>query len=514
MQESLLKDETLTHKLISKWWWMYLFAILGMPLGYIIRVLISNDLSVWEVGIIYWLISLIWLLSILSSLWLNQQALVYFLPKYYVDKNSNSVTTIYSAVRYINLFMTVLFTVSMILFIEFYGSSYIDYPGIETILYIFLGYFIITNLSNPLKWVFKAFQDVFAPKFSEFIKQGTITITALIIFILWVWTLYSYALWFLIWNIVLLILLIFFFRRKYASEMCIWVFQWEWSIFRKLLNFWLHGLIAANALMIIHNIDMQMLLVISGTEDAWYYTNYMSLIGIVAFLLTPLISLLFPIITELHSKWNIEKLRLLQDFFYKYILIFTLSVVVLLWVFWEVLWVVLYGEDFLMSGTLLQYLAVFWIFQIIFTINFAILMGIWRIKERTQILVWTLILNIILNLILIPLYWALWAWLATGVSWVVIALSSFYYVHTHLRVNFNWRFYIKNIFIISLIWVSYYIIWNDIFILENTFRFVNLIYLLTLWWLAYLILSLSNLWEIKMLLKELKSFRNIKKHSD
>ncbi|MCH8519034.1 flippase [Candidatus Gracilibacteria bacterium] len=507
MQESLLKDETLAHKLISKGSWMYLFALLGLPLGYAIRVIISNDLSVGEVGIIYGLISLMGLISILSSLGLNQQALVYFLPKYYLEHNKDYVTTIYKTVQYINIFMTLLVSVCMIFFIEYLGSSYIDYPGIEAILYIFLVFFVFTNLSHPLKGVYQAFQNVFTLKFSEFIKQSIITLCVAAIFIFSVGSVFLYSVAFVIGNIVFLLLLYYFYTKKYASEIHVGNFVRERSLFTKLIHFGLHGLIAANAMMIIHNIDMQMLLILSDTENAGYYTNYMSLIGIATLLLTPIISLLFPIISELYSKGNTEKLGLLQDFFYKYILIFTLSVVVLLGVFGEVLGVVLYGQDFLYSGTLLQYLAVFGIFKVIFAINFAILMGIGHIKKRTNILIGVLILNIVLNIILIPLYGALGAGLATGISWTLMALASFYYVYQHLPIHFDWVFYIKNTCIIGVLGVIYSLFHTDIFVLENTYRYTNLAYLLVLGFVTYLILSLCNLKEIKNIFRELKRFR-------
>ena len=49
MTKEILKDETLSEKFIKKGFWLYLFAFLIAPSGYIIRLLISNDLSVAEV---------------------------------------------------------------------------------------------------------------------------------------------------------------------------------------------------------------------------------------------------------------------------------------------------------------------------------------------------------------------------------------------------------------------------------------------------------------------------------
>jgi len=448
MQESLLKDETLAHKLISKWSWMYLFALLWLPLGYAIRVIISNDLSVWEVGIIYWLLSLIGLLGVFSSLGLSWWTLVYFLPKYYVENNKDFVTTIYTVVRYLNICMTLIFALLIHFFIKNYGNIYINHPEIEKILYLFLAVFIVMNLANPIRWIFDTFQNVFVPQLWWFISQLTVASIILWVYMFWVWSIFNYSIAFLVGNTILLIILYVFYIKKYHSEISAWKFVRNTLLYKNLITFWLNALIASNAMIIISSVDMQMLLVLSDSANAWYYTNYMSLAVIIWFFIGPILWIIFPIISELSSKKNIKKLSLMQDFLYKYFVFFALSIWVLLVVFWEVISVILFWEDFLYSGTLLRYLWIFWVFQIIFSINLSILAWIWKLNISRNILIFTMILNIILNSILIPSLWALWAGIATVISWVIIALSSFYYVNKSTKINFDWVFYIKNTMII------------------------------------------------------------------
>jgi hypothetical protein len=49
MQKNILQEETLTHKLISKGFRAYLFVIFVAPLGYLIRLVASNTLSVSDI---------------------------------------------------------------------------------------------------------------------------------------------------------------------------------------------------------------------------------------------------------------------------------------------------------------------------------------------------------------------------------------------------------------------------------------------------------------------------------
>lgn len=56
---NLFKEETLTEKLVKKWFWIYLFSFLIAPSWYIIRIIVSNDLSVSDVWLLYSIISFI-----------------------------------------------------------------------------------------------------------------------------------------------------------------------------------------------------------------------------------------------------------------------------------------------------------------------------------------------------------------------------------------------------------------------------------------------------------------------
>jgi O-antigen/teichoic acid export membrane protein len=90
----LLQEEALGAKLIKKGSRGYFFMILIAPVGYIIKVLVSNALSVEEIGIFYSVLGLIVLLSSYNDLGLTE-ALMYFLPNYWIEKKYNEFKTIW-----------------------------------------------------------------------------------------------------------------------------------------------------------------------------------------------------------------------------------------------------------------------------------------------------------------------------------------------------------------------------------------------------------------------------------
>lgn len=82
----LNSSESLAEKFIRRGFWLYLFSFLIGPLGYIVKIILSADLSVEEIGLLYGILSLVGLLSVYHDLGLTE-SLNFFLPKFIVQKD-------------------------------------------------------------------------------------------------------------------------------------------------------------------------------------------------------------------------------------------------------------------------------------------------------------------------------------------------------------------------------------------------------------------------------------------
>ena len=111
---------------------------------------------------------------------------------------------------------------------------------------------------------------------------------------------------------------------------------------------------------------------------------------------------------------------------------------------------VLFGLKFTMSGIILQYSAFFIVCNFLLQINFQILAGVGRIKERVKILGVGLIFNVILNLILIHLYGVVGSALAVGLSWIPLWYLSDRSTRMYSN-GFDFIFFIKNLILTIII---------------------------------------------------------------
>ena len=82
----------------------------------------------------------------------------------------------------------------------------------------------------------------------------------------------------------------------------------------------------ANVGSLLGQIDQQMVVNFLGAKEAGYYSILLSLFAAYSIIISPLLGFLFPVVTELQTKQDIQKLTLLQNIFYKYFSVFALSI--------------------------------------------------------------------------------------------------------------------------------------------------------------------------------------------
>ena len=253
---------------------------------------------------------------------------------------------------------------------------------------------------------------------------------------------------------------------------------------------------------------MQMVIYLLGTEWAWYYTNYLSIIWIPFLLIWPIFSLLFPVFSELSAKNETEKIKMTKWIFFKIFIWIWIAFNILMFVLAKNITYTLFWEKFLMSWIILQYSVLFLIFNYLLQINFNILAGIWRIKTRVKILWIALIFNFFANLFFIQKIWVQGAALATWLWWVLIFLLSEIALWKNFRVKIDLKFLFKNIFFMWWMWGILFFYNEKIFwIFWEIFRLWNFWMIFLIWIIWFGIFSVLNFKEGKIFWWEVKKLR-------
>ncbi len=455
--------KTLSEKLFKKGFWLYLFSLMIAPLSYIIKIVLSTQLSTEELWVIYWIISLVTILWSFNDFWVTE-SLKHFIPSYTAKQKYNKIKSMIAYSFLMQLITSLIIASIFYFWSEIIALKYFESEMASTSIKIFSLFFIWINLfqiiSTFLMWV----QDTFWSKLVDFVRLFfSLTFISIITFLdmwnlviySWAWIVWLYT-WILFWSIV-------FFIKYYLPYMKNEKIIWNKELFKKVFKYALLVFLWAQAWTLLSQIDMQMIILLLWSADAWYYTVYLSIITIPFLIITPIFQLLLPLFSELYFENKIEKIKKLKDLLYK--LFVTIWIFTSLFFFtfsWEISHI-LFWKSYTLSWEIIKYSIPFLIFNFLLQINFNILASIWKVSSRVKIMSIAIIFNVIFNLFFIKWIWLYWAALATWMWWLLIRILTEIDLWQEYKTNFNYRFIWKNLTSMWLLWIISYSLAGSLF---------------------------------------------------
>ena len=464
----LLQDETLSQKLIKKGFWLYLFSYLVAPAGYLVRLLISNspEVSVEDVGVLYSIISLVTFLNVYNDLGLTE-SLQYFLPKFWIRKEYNHIKTSIWLSLGAQILTSLLIVWGLLLGNERLANNYFHSEQAETILQYFCIYFLGINLFQTLQSIFIAFQKTFEYQVIDFVKMRSIVWFTAFCFFSGRQSIERYSLNWLIGLWIWLVLGSVIYFRKYRAPLMQGKFERDKPMLRDYSRYALWAFIWANVGNLFGQIIQQMVIYFLGAEAAGYYANFLSLFLIGNMLFAPIMTLLFPLVSELIEKKDKQKVWILCSFFYSYLSIGILIFSAFMMLFSKEITTLLFGEKFLASGNLLWWFSLFQIFGICAGFNFSLLAGLGKNFVKVISRWSSIVVVILLWLYWLKIYWMRFAGLIYILGNLILWLSSWYFVLQEIKLHLDLKFITINIFALTLLIWGLYLIkirvwWGDI----------------------------------------------------
>ena len=497
------QHKTLSEKFLKKGFWLYLFSFIIAPIGYVIKIIISGELSVSEVGILYGIISLITMISAYNDLGMTQSTL-YFIPRYVSEKRYDKVKSIlaYSLITQVVTWLSI--ALFFFFWADYIANNYFESSVAVWSLKIFAFFFLWINIFQILASFFMAIQNTFLSKAIEFIRILFSLFSVIIILFLDLWNLINYSYTWLVWLYLWIIFALIFYYKNYhnkylKNEKIIW----SKKLFNNIFKYSIVSFLWAQWATILSQIDMQMIIILLWTTDAWYYTNYLTLMSMAFVVLIPIFNVLPSIFSELDSKKEYIKIQNIKTFFNKFFIIVWFLLSIVFFIYNKEIAYIFFWEKFIVSWEIIRYSILFLVFNILLQINFHLLWWIWKVKERTKIIYLAIILNIITNYILIKNLWVYWAALATWIGWLFIWIISEFKIDKKYRWIVDYVFLFKNIAIFSVIWL---LINNYLSFSYTSFSKIELFWIISLIWFSIFALFLTlNLKDTKQLISNIKN---------
>lgn len=163
-----------------------------------------------------------------------------------------------------------------------------------------------------------------------------------------------------------------------------------------------------------------------------------------------------------------------------------------------------FGTKFAESGRILSWSAPFLIFNFLLQINFQIMAGTGKIRERLRILLVGLAFNVPLNIVLIPAFGASGSALAVGLSWIPLWYLSNAKCAEY-PVRFDWAYFARNLAVLVPLSFSLYLLRNSWSPAGLSERAESVFWLGTACLVHIIGFVLANLSEMKEIVSEIRS---------
>jgi len=417
---------------------------IAMPLGYVLRIIYAKKLPLEEFGLIYAIIGLFFLISIFNDLGFTE-TIKYYATKFYEKKNYSD----FKGTFYFALIMQAgtALIISAIFYVisPWLATSYFKSDIALKTLRLFIPYFILYNIVSPFSNIIIATHTYYSVRLTELIKSAGLIIFSLPLIFMTNFQNSNYIA--LTWGAIYFLILIIFLLKtnKKFREFKKVKINLSFKLFKKLLKYSKYVVLSSGAFFLLSRMDIFFLTKFTNLADVGIYSVCLSIGAISTLMIGPLTDILFPLTTKLYTNKDKTKINLIIKKVYELGLYFFIPLLLIIITYSRELLLVMFGEEFVRGAVVLIILSASYFVTSLSTLNLNINSGMGRIKEKNKIIYTAAIINIALDLILIPKYGMIGAAVATLIGTIVMFIGSYLSITTVLKTKLNTRNLIKTL---------------------------------------------------------------------
>ncbi len=291
------KNSNLTSRVVKGSSIIILFTVLLSPLGYFIRILYSQSLSIELFGLFYAVLNFFTLITTYNDLGFGY-SLTFFLPKYIKKNDFQTSWQMYKIVQIIEVSTSIILSILLIAFASFIADNFFKVPVAKNLIYIFCIYLIAHGFLSALINLFNGLQKELYYS-SIHLMRMLFTLSFSIFF----WLIDSpnviyYAISWAGAYICVGIIYNFILHKKYPY-LTKNKFHWDKQLYLKMQSYALPALLTTSIFSLTTFSDSFFLTIFRGVKEVGIYNIILPLVTISSIFLAPLSNLLVPLISHL-----------------------------------------------------------------------------------------------------------------------------------------------------------------------------------------------------------------------
>jgi len=481
--------------------------------GYLVRLILARNLDPSSYGLFYSILAFIGIFSLFKDLGLGQ-AITILIPKFLVRKEFENIKSAIISAISIQFIISIFFAGAFIYVSDYLAINYFKVQ-FATIVIIFLAF---SQALRPIGFmyahIFQGFQKMKYYASIDFIRMAIIFIICLIGFnfsneILSIGTYFninldlltipSFA--YLITPFFLLIIYAPFLFKKTFPQFFKVKLKIKKTLIKRLLGLGVPLMISTAGWIILGHTDTLMITYFSTLDQVGFYNVAMPSANILGYISLVLISVLFPMTSELWEKNQKKKISQGIEFLHKYSVALILPLIMLMVTFPDLIISLLFGSKYIYANNALRILSIGMLFLTVARINISALSGIGKPKIGTKIVLMVVLLNILFNFILIPLWGIIGAAITTIGGFFIMMVASNVSLNKFIKIKLPIVGWLNNIliaifFLFTITVLKYFIKIHVLIELPIVILIASLIYIKLLF-----LLKVINMKEINDLIK-------------
>jgi len=422
-------------------------TILSTIIGYLLRIYLARNLSVAEYGLFYAVMSFISSIVVFRNIGFSA-ALAKFIPEFVVKKQPDSIRHLIYLIVFLQSVLTLLIALPLFLLSDSLAMAIFENKHASLVLKIF-----------SIEMIFTTFYAIFNASLQGFqrIKQISLLNVCFISVVLLITLIFSafglnasrVALAYLGSSIVVAALSFLFLVRTFPEILKIEL-RVEKERIMRILKFGAPVFIGTVSWSLLSNFDTVLLTVYRTVEEVAYYQIAIPVARVLMFFASSLTVTLLPVISELWSGGKFNYVSKSVTLLTKLSLIGIIPFSLVFVTFPEIVINLFFGSEYLPATLPLQLLSIGCIFLAIYSIISSVLTGIGKPAEATKVILTAFLINLALNLILIPNYGIFGSSLSALVSYVSCFILALHVVKREMK-RMNVEFALPLISLIKII---------------------------------------------------------------
>jgi O-antigen/teichoic acid export membrane protein len=422
-----------TSKLVKGASIIFFTSILSSAFGYLIRVLLARKLTIEEFGLFFAVYNVVLLIGLVKGFGMG--AIVpKFIPEFHANNEQDKVKSVLVFVFSFSLLLSILFLIFIYVFPAGLINDYFKSQWAKSLLLILFIFVSVDSVSKIISGFFLSRYFSFLFSLRELIFRASIV---LLLFTIVEVNIFGVSFIYVAAALLGLIINLGFFFKSFSF------FSYKISITKEMVGrmfkFSTPLMFRDFFITFMTKVDTLALVYFRPLAEVAIYNAILPTVELLLIFSRPFGNMLFPLSSELWALNKKEKIASLLKMVYKYVLLLSIPLGIGIYFFSKFILKTFFGAEYALGSCSLSILATGFVFGGLNIISSRVLVGIGKSMELAKVTILRNVINMGLNILLIPLFGKFFnqGYLGAAISTTFCFLLSFlifsYYLYKYLN---------------------------------------------------------------------------------